>query len=597
MKRNLVRNIAILLLAALSLSSCKKYLNPESKFEEYEQEVDKTVKRKVLVISVDGLVGQELKTKIPTNITALMKHGKYSFDALSDENTTDPASWATMMTGYSSPTHRITSESYLPAPSTDNPHGSIEFSPSLIYRMEEMEPILKTAIVVQDAGVGNILLMDADDNALVSSDEEVKNEAVKILANKLAPDLLVVQFKDVLTAGTESGFSATEGQYAAAIESVDAKIGDILKTLEAREDKEFENWLIIITASHGGMDKSYGGESFPERNIFTLYAQKDFSSQELNAETMQSVFLNGYFPGTYTHYSGVETRTFSKLGVRAQSPAGSASNVFNANSTADGSITYDFKIKLREDNVWKGLSFAGGYAYWYNYFMGKDASSNNVNPGWHLYGQNMNFMLRFEDGAKTETVEFGRGADGAWHHYSFVFKKLTNTTTNIRVLVDGVLSISKDIAMGVNAFANSEPLTLGFNTQRTDLGYAHYDLSDFRVWNKGLSDTEVRQISCEKNIEVSHPLFSNLLASYSRLTKDKWFNTVENEVPDLTFSNTASTSVSGNYTTCEQPADAVLMQNLDLAPQIFYWLGLKPQETWAWQGEVFLSNFELEFLK
>ena len=220
-----------------------------------------------------------------------------------------------------------------------------------------------------------------------------------------------------------------------------------------------------------------------------------------------------------------------------------------------------------------------------------------MNAGWHLFGQNLNFQLRFQNGSATQQVEFGRGADGAWHHFSFVFRKLTNTSTNIRVYLDGVLSVSQDIPMGVDGFANLEPLTLGFNTQRTDLGFAHYDLSDFRVWDKGLSESEVRTISCEKNIDANHSLFSNLLASYSSLTKDKWMNTVDNEVPDLTFSNTAAVSVSGSYKPCDQAADAVFMQNLDVAPQIFYWLGLKPSETWAWQGEVFLSNFELEFLK
>lgn len=600
MKRNLFRNISILFLAALSLSSCKKYLNPEPKFEDYEQEIDKTVKRKVLIISVDGLVGKELKKKVPTNIASLMKNGKYSFEALTDVNTSDPASWATMMTGYTAAEHRVITDSYLPAPSSDNPHGSIEFSPSIIYRMEDLEPTLKTSIVVQDEGVGNILLMDADDNILADNDNKVKEEAITLLRKKNSPDLLVVQFKDVLSAGKESDFLAEENKYAQAIESVDAKIGALVKAIESRGDKEFENWLIIITSSHGGSDKSYGGESFAERNIFTLYSQKYFSSQELKAETMESVFLNGYFQGTYNHYSyatnGI-TRTFPKIGVRAQSPAGAVSNVFNANSTPDGSITYDFKLKLREDNVWKGLDFTGGYAYWYNYFMGKDASADNVNAGWHLFGQNTNFTLRFQDGSKTESVEFGRGADGAWHHFSFVFRKLTNSTTNIRVYLDGVLSVSKDIAMGVAAFANTEPLTLGFNTQRTDLGYAHYDLSDFRVWNKGLSENEARSIACEKNIDKNNPLYTNLLAAYTNLSKDKWKNSIDNEVPDLTFSNTAAVSVSASYTPCEQAANAVFMQNIDLAPQIFYWLGLKISDNWGWHGDVFLSNFELEFLK
>lgn len=596
MKRRLLR-IFPLLLFSIAISGCTKYYDPEPKFEDYEQEQEKITKRKVLFVSIDGLVGKELEKKVPTHIGELLKTAKYSYDALTDNNTSDPASWATMMTGYTSDKHHITDENFLPAPNSADPHGESAFAPSIIYRLKQVQNTTKASIVVQDEGVGNILLMDADENVIANSDEKAKEEAVKILSRATIPDFVVVQFKDVLKAGKESGFSASEAGYAQAIEKVDSHIGDILNTLNQREDKEYEDWLIIVTSNHGGIEKEYGGTSFAERNVFTLYSYKHFVSQELRASTMQYVFLNGYFPGTYTHYSGVETRTFPFIGVRAQSPAGTESNIFNANSTPTGSITYDFKYRLREDNVWQGLSFTGGYAYWYNYFLGKDASSNSANAGWHLYGQNFNFKLRFQDGTNTQELEFTRGIDGSWHHYSFIFEKVTNTSTNVRVYLDGVNILTQTIPMGVDAFANAEPLTLGFNTQRTDLGYAHYDLADFRVWNRSLTEAEARGIACRAEIEDTDPLASSLVAYYRELTTSKWVNILENHAPDLTFSNTASVNIAGNYMPCEQPSDEVFVQNLDIVPQIFYWLGLKPHETWGLQGEVFLSKYELEFLK
>lgn len=598
--KKLISKLSLLLVVSTMVVGCTKYFDPQPEFEEYEQELERTVKRKVLVISIDGLVGQELRERIPTNIGELMKTGKYSFDGLADANTSDAASWTTMMTGYSSEKHNVIDESFLPQPNSDDPHDEIDFAPSMIYRLEDQQPLLRTSVIVQDEGVANILLMDADNNILAENDVEVKEHVVSSLRADVAPDLLVVQFKDVLKAGLNSAFSVAEDEYAAAIDAVDAKIGEIVQVLNARENIEYENWLIVLHSNHGGIGNGYGGSTFAERNIFTLYSQKDFTSQEVKAQTMEYVFLNGYFPGTYNHYdhatNGI-TRTFPSMGVRAQSPAGAASDLFNANSTPSGSITYDFKYRLREDNVWAGLSFTGGYAYWYNYFMGKDNSSNSANAGWHLYGQNANFKLRFQDGTNTIEVEFGRGTDGDWHHYSFIFEKLTNTSTRVKVFLDGVLVVSQDIAMGVDAFANSEPLTLGFNNQRTDLGYAHYDLADFRVWNKALSDIEARMIGCETEIADSHPLFGNLLAYYNSFSRETWFNSLENGAPDLTFSNTASVSVGGNYIPCEQEKDEVLIQNIDLVPQVFYWLQVKPHEQWALEGQVFLSNFELEFLK
>lgn len=596
MKRNLL-NVIPLLLFAVIITGCTKYFNPEPKFEEYEQDSEKILKRKILLISVDGLVGKELEKKIPNNLSQLMKTGKYSFDALTDNNTSDPASWVTMMTGYNSDTHHITDESYLPQPDTEHPHDEVTFAPSVIYRLKQVQSSLRSSIVVQDEGIGNILLMDSDENIVVNSDEKVKEEALKVFNRDNVSDLVILQFKDVLKAGSTAGFDADKSEYAQAIEKVDSQIGEIINKINTREDKEYEDWLIIVTSSHGGVEKSYGGNSFPERNIFTLYSYKHFLPQELKAETMQYVFLNGYFPGTYTHYDGIATRTFSEIGVRAQSPAGDASNVFNANSTPTGAITYDFKFRLREDNVWAGLSFTGGFTFWYNYFLGKDAAANNVNKGWHLYGQNANFKLRFQDGTNTREVEFTRGADGSWHHYSFIFEKLTNTTTSVKVYLDGVLLASQTIEMGVDAFANAEPLTLGFNTQATNLGYTHMDMADFRVWNRALTDAEARNIACRNEIESTDPLAGSLIAHYRELSANTWYNSLENNTPDLTFSNTASVNISGNYMPCDQPIDEVFVQNLDIVPQIFYWFGLKPHETWGFQGEVFLSKFELEFLK
>lgn len=596
MKRSLLYIIPLLLFA-ITIVGCTKYFNPEPKFEDYEQEEEKTVKRKVMLIAIDGLVGKELEKKVPANISQLMKTGKYSFDALTDNNTSDPSSWATMVTGYNSDAHNIKDDSYLPQPNSSNPHADASFAPSVIYRLKQVNSTVKASIVVQNEALGNILLMDADENIISDSDAKVKEESLKVLTREKVSDFVLIQFTDVLKAGKSAGFEMAQTEYAQAIEKVDGYIGEIVKTLENREDKDYEEWLIIVTSNHGGIEKSYGGSSFPERNIFALYSYKRFLPQQMKAETMQYAFLNGYFPGTYTHYDGVATRTFSEIGVRAQSPAGAASNIFNANSTPTQSITYDFKYRLREDNVWAGLSFTGGYTFWYNYFLGKDAAANNVNAGWHLYGQNANFKLRFQDGAATQEVEFARGADGSWHHATFIFEEVTNTSTKVKVYLDGVESASQTIAMGVDAFANAEPLTLGFNTQTTNLGYTHMDLADFRVWNKALNEAEAKSISCRKDISESDPLASSLLAYYKNLSTSTWYNALENTAPDLKFSNTATVNIAGNYMPCDQPSDEVFVQNLDIVPQVFYWLGLKPHENWGLQGEVFLTKFELEFLK
>src|SRR5690606_18345972 len=110
MKLNFTALLLPLILVGGLVASCKKYENPPQKFEEYDQEEEKTVSRKVLVISMDGLVGEQLQDDVPTNIASMMETAKYSFQALTDENTSDAATWTTMMTGYHSGKHHVLDE-------------------------------------------------------------------------------------------------------------------------------------------------------------------------------------------------------------------------------------------------------------------------------------------------------------------------------------------------------------------------------------------------------------------------------------------------------------------------------------------------------
>jgi len=51
------------------------------------------------------------------------------------------------------------------------------------------------------------------------------------------------------------------------------------------------------------------------------------------------------------------------------------------------------------------------------------------------------------------------------------------------------------------------------------------------------------------------------------------------------------------FTPCVKDDSEVLIQNVDLAAQVFYWLEVRPNENWGLEGSVFLSKYELEFLK
>jgi len=483
MKRILLNKISIIFFAAVALTSCKEYQNPEPRFEEYEQEENKTVKRKVLIISIDGLVGQELKKNVPATISELMKTGKYSFDALTDVKTSDASSWATMMTGYSSNRHHIDNENFLPSANSDDPHGEVNFVPSFIYRLEDREPSTRTSIVVQDEGLGNVLLMDADDNILSNSDESVKSQAVSLL-ERVSPDLLVVQFKDVLKAGKEEGFSMDESKYSAAVLQVDAYIGEIIKTLKSKESYVYEDWLIIINSSHGGLGTTYGGESFQERNIFTLYSQKDFTSQELKAEVMSTTRFWGH--------------TTTPLGVRALNKDADASDYFNLDN--DGELTIEVKYKWASPKtvVWeKNYTPIGDNTFWYAPLVAKKNTVAAGNVGWGFYSWNVNMVFTLSDGSKSVNIETNR-ANGSWGILTARIRKVGNDA-HVSLFNNGAL-VSTSVIQGFNfAAANTIPFIVGCpNTINYEL--PDFELANLRIWKRALSDQEIRTNSCIVNL-------------------------------------------------------------------------------------------------
>ena len=584
MKRKLFRNLSIIFFAAISLSSCTKYFNPEPVFEEYEQDQEKFVKRKVLVISVDGLVGRELEKKVPTHIAELIKKGKYSFGAITDQNTSDVASWVTLMTGYNSNKHNIIDDSYLPSASSDNPHGDISFSPSLIYRLESLEASLNTSIVVQDDGLANILLMDADNNVLAADDAKAKQEAITILQKEKAPDFMVVQFKDVLKAGKKSRFSADEAEYATAIQEVDNKIGEIVKALDDRENKAYEDWLIVVTSNHGGIDNSYGGESFAERNVFTVYAQKDFKSQELKSDMMNAMRFWGY--------------SAAPAGIRALNTESGSSNDFNMDTSGELTVEVKYNWASPKTVEWsKNYTAVGDNTFWYAPLVAKKAGVGGGSVGWGFYSWNVNIVFSVSDGSKSINVETNR-ANGSWAILTGRIKKLTNGDAEVSIFRDGIF-VQSQIIQGFNfAAANTNDFIVGYPNS------VNYELPDFslanvRIWKRALTDQEIRTNSCKGELLETDLNDSKILGEWNlnNVDNDKISNSVKNG-RNLFFQGIKPAFFTEQlYTPCERDASEVLVQSIDLAPQVFYWLGYKPHDNWALSGKVFLADYELEFLK
>ena len=56
-------------------------------------------------------------------------------------------------------------------------------------------------------------------------------------------------------------------EYVQSIETVDEQIGQLLDAVLARPTYVSEDWLVLVTTDHGGLENLHGGQSAEERTV------------------------------------------------------------------------------------------------------------------------------------------------------------------------------------------------------------------------------------------------------------------------------------------------------------------------------------------
>lgn len=586
MKRNFNRiKTVICALGILMLwSSCTKYENPPAIYEDYEQEGEQTVKRKVLFISIDGAVGQEIKKKLPPNLTNLLKTSKYTFNAFADENTGDASSWMSMMSGVSYANHGINDDSYIPKPDENHPHENAVGYPSILYRIATIAPNTKTAVVSRTASLNDKLLVSADETYDANTDEGVKTQVIDLLEKK-NQDLTIVQFKSVLDAGIENGFSVENASYTDALNKVDGYIGNILDAIKARKNYAYEDWLIIITSNHGGIGNSYGGKSDAERNTFAIFANPSFKEAELTGKAMSYVRLWGY--------DGTDNKP---LGVRAVSENLGNSSDYDLSTSKELTISTRFRFNLN-NTIISSTYQPNTYNYWYSCIFGKDSNTSTATPGWMYYTYGGDIQVRISDGTTIASCQAPK-VNGEWYTMTSVITAIAPDKVNIKIFNNGTLAQETTTSgMNINNIRTNDPLIFGY---RPAISYdlVDFDVSDVHIFNKAYSQQEIRDFICYSG-NIGESSFGANLKGFWKMNPTST-GEITNEIAgksNMQLSGAFSGRSVSEVKPCDLGNNAVFVQSTDFYTQIFYWMELQTQKDWNLEGQVFLNKYEVEFLK
>lgn len=100
--------------------------------------------------------------------------------------------------------------------------------------------------------------------------EDIHTGAMEEITSGDCADFVFIIYEDTDSAGHDFGFSFNNPVYKDAFKTEDGYGYEVIKAIEARENYETEDWLIIVTSDHGGVGTGHGGESIQERMTFVV---------------------------------------------------------------------------------------------------------------------------------------------------------------------------------------------------------------------------------------------------------------------------------------------------------------------------------------
>ena len=574
---SVLASLVVLLMAA---PSCRRYADPPPYFEE-RGDTTRPVARKVLVIGVDGAVGSEYKAIAPPALVGMKAHSKYSWDALSDASTTDAASWKTLMTGVSHTNHRIEDSSFIYSqPVGGDQHGAITSYPSLFsYVISSARSNLRTSLISPWATMVNSLVPEVEDKVVAASDAAVKDSALLRIRNEKS-DVIFVHFNSVAVAGKEAGFSASATGYKEAVLKVDGYIGELMTALKARPGyKTAEQWLVIVTGTHGGSGKGYGGASPAETNVVSFYYNEDFKEQELVK------------PG----FSGVQIKGRDAAAIRATIP--NDGGMYNA---GNGEQTIQLKIKGPNPGSWP------------HFFTRMASWPGTSGWSWFASGTNWAFSVRSTTGTERRIESPTPPVfDDKWHTLTVViYDSVINGVTSrwVKRFTDGNRIIEnagnepkRNLGTNYGSIESASPMMLGWGGDK-GMGAVTFHAADLMIFNKALTDEEVKNNTCLKDV-TQHPKFANLVG-YWPMNDGGFSKTMKNAAPgsrpDLQLSGPYQWN--GAEAPCTSPASGtgstqMLIKSVDLVTNVFYWLRIPAATSWRLEGTKWLEQYEIEFVK
>jgi len=501
--------------------------------------------KKLLIIGIDGCRGDALMGANTPNVHALLPNSVYSLDALTEAPTWSGNGWSTMLSGVTHLKHGV----------TDNSFSSPNFGtyPSFLKRLETYNASLRTMSIVHWAPINTYIVDGIDLEKTLTTDLAVKNEVVAALTND-NPDALFLHFDDVDHAGHSYGFSLNVPQYKSSIETTDGYIGEILTALKNRPNYANEDWLVVVAPDHGGtLAGSHGGTSYEERNIFTIFNNKNFTSTKIEKPVDPTTSITGSFAN-----------------FNANNKYASTTNALYNFGTS--SFTVECRVKT------------SGYSSDPSLVSNKNWASGK-NRGFVICA-NTDGVWKVNIGDTQSRVDISGGTinDGKWHHLTLVVDR---TAKLVKTYQDGAFVGQAAIPTNFGSLTSGLPFVVGQDGTLTYGANVNGSIAEVRVWNKALAEASILNYTCS-SVTASHPDYTNLIGYWKGNNgSGNSFTDSSTKQVALTFANTPTWTTSTATLKCGT-ATGVVPKMTDIAYSSLQWFGVPINSGWSLDGRSWL---------
>ena len=569
--------IAMSLSVLLMLAACNKSVQNNLGAEGSADTT--TVINKVLFLLIDGAVGDEVRKVQAPTLVNMAENSIYSWDALSDyeDNANgNYLTWATMLTGTTSPKHGVTGNSF-----TGNKFSTY---PSLFTRIKQSRPDIRTAAFTASQVFAENLAADASVKQVFENNDEGVVTATKTeLAATNTADLVFVHLRNVETVGAASGYSSGNAAYREAILKVDNQLKELMNTIAARPTYLKENWMIMISSNKGSNTPFVppGGEiwsAFKDSRHNTLFMAYNFTPvPNFRIQNTSKPTVIPYI-GTSPLYNGTQADNRR---------ATLESNNTLGNIGATGSYTIQCKVKIPAGN------------YYYPAILGKRAGFSSGVPGWVFFLEGDYWMINFghENGSGNAQLAGTKVSDNQWHTLTATINQIDAGTRNVHVFTDGVRSASPLNIASRGNLNSPRALNVGNLIASNGEINVNYFVTDIRLYNTALPDAYVSSNYCRTDIPEDQ-YKANLMGFWPSSVVEADGKTIKdwsgggNNLILQSYNPGIFNDVSTKI--CPPIVPAVyrsVPNSVDVAMQVYQWLGVLTPASWGLDGKTWVPQY------